>query len=51
MKYITIIPTGFELRSDTSQQLPLNSIELTNTEYDGLINGTLQYIGGQIISI
>lgn len=51
MKYITLTPNGFEIRSDTNHELPIDAIELTNYEYHGLINGELQYINGQIIPI
>jgi len=51
MKYLTIIPTGFELRSDTSQQLPPNSVELSEAEWAGLLDGTLQYVNGQIVPV
>jgi hypothetical protein len=49
MKYLTIIDTGFELRSDTTLELPLNSVELTDAEYKGLLNETLQFINGEIV--
>jgi hypothetical protein len=51
MKYLTITPTGFELRSDTSQELPTNSVELSEDEYIGLLNGTLQYVNEKIIPV
>jgi hypothetical protein len=49
MKYLTITSIGFELRSDTNIELPLNSIELSNQEYQGLLEGTLQFINGIIV--
>jgi hypothetical protein len=51
MKYLTIIETGFELRSDTSIELPINSVELTDAEYQGLLNETLQFINGTIVTV
>jgi hypothetical protein len=51
MKYLTITETGFELRSDISIELPINSIELTDSEYQGLLNETLQLINGVIVPI
>lgn len=49
MKYIKPTQTGFELRED-NYPLQDGCIELTNEQWEGLINETLIFINGEIVN-
>lgn len=50
MKYITVMDGGgFELRQDACEVIPIEAIQITDEQYDGLLTGALIFVNGEVM--